>query len=375
MGGIITSVDFPSAVNMMNNNQQRRDAITTTAILALQSPGNVKYHPELRKLRLLLTCEYGKPKFIKYLFRVTPITGEILLEHQLNVINFISKFEIMDDMPEPLNEDVFSSDLPIHLSVSNCLTNILILLGICHFSSFMKSTEGEDWIRYQHLLTEAHYPHNTYGERKSLSESTIALTRARSHEFVQGVTDNEIMALMNKPQWIVTLARTLDALPFPVSIHRVETLYQMGNTSHRYPLLYANYYFLEMTGYSNQKLAGCDFDFLEKSNELQSPGFQLITNSFHSGTKLRIGRVHYRANGEPFHNYLTFQPLHDMNNSYKFMIIVHCDITAKGNDSHYLHKVNLFAETMLPTCIYCTENESSCLLSYFANHDIFNETP
>lgn len=267
-------------------------------------------------------------------------------------------------------------DIPIQLSINNCLTNILILLGMTYFSSFIHSPEGNDWIRYQHLLTEAHFPRNTSGER-SLSESTIALSNARSHELVQRVTDNEIMALMNKPHWIVTLARTLDSIPFPISIHGLESS-QLGEC--RYPLLYGNYAYLELTGYSNQILAGSDITFLLKSNDTndtsntKTPIPSLILNSFQTGTKLRLHQINYRANGELFHNFMTLLPLYNMENICKFMIIVHCDVIKKRNNPQYLHKINLFTETMLPGNIYCDEKDSSFLFSYFYNHDIFTDS-
>jgi hypothetical protein len=337
---------------------------------------NVVYHPELRKLRLILTCDYGRPKFIKFLFRVVPVCCEILREHQTNVINYISNFEIVDDLPENSRDNSSSSHsvgLPIQLLINGCLTSILVLVGITYFHSFISSPEGEDWVRYQHLLTTNHAVNSRENTNNSMSESTRELSQARSHALVQGVNYDEIIALMNQPLWLLTLARTFDNLPFPITIHGTTQgptppATPTAQATATFPLLYANLAYLDMSGYSTKQLIGTEPNFLDVSEkgEALSNGSLLISNTFKSGTKLRLGRRNQRCNHEIFHNYMTFKPLHDvMSNSYKFMIIVHCDVTKRGVDEQYLHKINLFTEIILPSHIFCSELDSSLLSSYF----------
>jgi PAS domain-containing protein len=377
---------------------------------AIVSRRNQTHHPELRRLRLLLTCDYGRPKFIKFILRVAPICGEMLRESQLTELTFTLKFLVVDDLtaaaPSPSSQDLTPSsysDLPIQLLVNSCLTSVLVLVGITYFTPFIASTECEDWIRYQQLLTEVHSSTSASNARpqsrdiSSHSDSTRALSQARQHALVQAVSYDDIIALMNKPQWIVTFARCLDQIPFPVSIHagpappaELQGLYVQQHVSPAlHPLLYANFAFLEMTGYTNKQLGGSEYNFLELTEaEDQSNGSFLINNAMRLGRQLRIGRTNRRhiaasarastsvpasalaavaSEGEIFHNFQSYQPLHDgVDGVYQFMIVIHCDLTHRRNDSQYLHKINLFAESLVPSHMPCSlDGDAHALLTYF----------
>jgi hypothetical protein len=377
------------------------------------------HHPELRKLRLILTCDYGRPKFIKFLFRLYPICGEILRENHLNELNYAMKFVIVDELIDPTAPSapagstigrIASSptffDLPIQILVNSCLTSVLVLVGITYFTSFLSSSEYERWIRYQQLLTEAHNVNlsQSLDPNSSSAESTRALAQARHHALVQGVNYDDIIGLMNKPQWIVTFARCLDHIPFPISIHSGPTppttslqhhfAHQPSSPS-RHPLLYANFAYLEMMGHSNKQLGGCEYNFFDHSTteaDDQSGGVTLMSDAMEFGRSLRIGRNNCRHRAFPssspssssparaplvsheeiFQNFQTYQPLLDGEDGvYQFMIVTHCDLTRRRNDSQYLHKIDLFAESLVPSHMPCSlPGDALALLEYFYHQDI-----
>jgi hypothetical protein len=366
MGGIVGIIGEQSTIKRQESGERPTTSVTLPQ--HTQFRRNVVCHPELRKLRLILTCDYGRPKFIKFLFRVVPVCVEILTEHQTNATDFMANFDITDDLHENLSEISTTDaavDLPVQLLVNGCLLSILILVGITYFDSFISSPEGEDWVRYQQLLTNTNHAENAYHENSnSMSESTRELSQARSHALVQLVNYDEIIAFMNQPLWLLTLARSLESLPFPISIHGTREM-QVNDHSVAFPLLYANLAYLEMSGFTKRQLIGTEHNHLDESPEIISSGSLLIANALKAGTKLRIGRMNQRSNGQKFQNFMTFKPLCDMKNSYLFMIIVHCDLTKRGSDEEYLHKINLFAETILPSKTFCSELDSSSLSSYF----------
>ena len=375
MGGVIGIVGEYSVKHQSNHSSDALQTFTRSITAShqlqlqqqqhpIQPKKHVIYHPELRKLRLILTCDYGRPKFIKFLFHTVPICCEILREQEMNVMNFISNFQMVEDLSENLNEIshspslIAAANLPIQLLVNGCLTNILVLVGMTYFHLFTSSSEGEDWVRYQQLLTNTN--HGNVFNDNSMSESTRALSQARSHALVQCVNYDEIIALMNQPLWLVTLARTFDTLPFPISIHGTR-----NKRSAAFPLLYANLAYLDMSGYTAKQVIETEYNLLDDPTEIFSRSSSLILDALKNGTALRLGKMNHRAKGEKFQNFMTLKPLCDMSDGYKFMIIVHCDLTTRGTDHQYLHKINLFAETIVPSQIYCSELDSSDLSDYF----------
>jgi hypothetical protein len=155
------------------------------------------------------------------------------------------------------------------------LPQLFLCLVIGLFPEFVKSKEHELWLQHEQLLIDtAEFndlslllsPPKTRGSRRDPRDGFEYLHRIQCFDFIP---------LLNRPQWILALARSFDHLPFPICIH---------SATPPHLFLYANECFLASGDYLSHRedLFRTSIDFL-----LANP-FELPVTS--SGAGAGIGR-------------------------------------------------------------------------------------
>jgi hypothetical protein len=364
-------------------------------VLSSKRIGNI--HPELRKLRLVLGCEYGRPKLIQYLTRTTQIQG--LFEDENNSLqslesafmfnHFIAKFHI---------SVIPSSDGPIggiedknsRVDLRSYFAQIVVLTAISGFHNFLSSTEYADWLRYQTLLNESRSGSNNNSFR---SESLRSISRLSSHHLATEIQNADYAKLLNKSHWIVALAHVLEDLPYPVSLlgknkepssvckPAISPSIVSFPSTHQHTtdavpsptmVLFGNSAFVEMVGYTREEIAQHHYDHYHRpsSSEAETEAGLAISDAIHFGSSLKIGTMcHPQAPLPPLLDLQSYLPLYDPERRCHYILVLHCDIWKHHQHSEYLQRLDILTDMLSQAVLPHRDHESTFLKAHFySNH-------
>jgi hypothetical protein len=368
-------------------------------------------HPHLLMLRMILQCDYGRPKLVQHLMRTTAINALLDIDSSnghsdgtsASIVNdFKSRFYFSDP-------DQGCGKLPIGVNFEDLQINyrtylpqFIVLTAISAHHSFLQSQEHTEWLRYQHMCD--------HGEKeKSVSEQSetlISTSKLSSNHLVIEIENLHFGQLLNKSHWIVAFAHMLETLPFPVSI--------LGRDRDAFPpstsaisqnfsttvtgatpmvFMYGNESFVQMVGDLREEIAEQPYDKYHSfspplhvpassspkweeslSPRLPSSDHAAISEALALETSLRIGTLYYpRSPLTPFLNLQSYLPLRDSDQICNFFLVVHCDIWRHQRDSKYIQRLDVFTEILSKAIIPHRESAFTFLKAYFYhNHSSQN---
>jgi hypothetical protein len=382
-------------------------------ILSSKTFGNI--HPELRRLRLLLGCDYGRPKLIQFLTRTTPITSLLdhdehlfhsLADHSFVFDHFIAHFDLPEEYHHhpPHSKSSPHAAAVAHVSLVTVnlelfVSEIVALAAIANYQNFLLSSEHSDWVKYQQMVED---PRN--GSNSSyLSESLRSLSKHSSHRLAMGINQSDFGKLLSNSHWIVVLAHLLEEIPFPVSIvgkgkevNAISRTPLTSTVSGRFhsplflpasainesaspesiSILFGNSAFVDMVGETREDIAQHRFDYYHHphSHDHQSSATlhsdPELTQAIHDGTSIKIGTMYHPLSPlAPFMNLQSYLPLYDPQGHCNYFLVLHCDIWKHHQNPEYLQKLDIFTELLSKTIIPYRDHGDIFLKAYFYNLD------
>jgi hypothetical protein len=235
-----------------------------------------KIHPELRLLRTILRCDFGRPKLIQFLVRQTPVTKYQTLEQygdrSWSSSNFTNQFLCSQSL------SCIPSSLPDEKSIhrktedeQEQLPLIILLAAIANYQKFSASEEHMEWIRYQYMLSENN---SSFYQPESLR----SVSRFSSSQLTEAILDSNFEKVLNKSHWIVALADVLQDASFPAFIFKKDTSI----------IHFANSAFVEMVGDSPEEIAQSSHDIYHSSSCSPPICDPAITYAINNGTLSRL---------------------------------------------------------------------------------------
>jgi hypothetical protein len=396
MGGIVSlskkkrePSDYPATrveshvmINFYSNNSK-----------VLASQQRKSHHPHLVMLRMILGCEYGRPKLMQYLMRTTPIQEFFQYEDENNwngpgdnsfiADHFISRFKLLDPafscIPEQHQFD--NSSLISEHALTSFLPYFILIAATSNYQSFLRSSEHSDWLKYQNLVLNSR-------NSASVSQNNVMksdYSPSAMDQIAMEINHPDYTMLFHQSHWIVALAHLFEEIPFPVTILGLRdpelipqtnsSIFQPSPTSQAKQqiespiILFGNNAFVQMIGYSREEISQHPYNKYHShlhSNSSVSCTEPEAALSIDFGKTSRIGMMyHPQPPLHPFLNLLSCLPLLDLDGVCHYMLVVHCDIWKHHQDSEYLHKLDIFTETVSHVILPRREHEKTCLQAYF----------
>jgi hypothetical protein len=407
MGGIVTRSEPNSRLSFPSPEHNYKVNFFAKKAKILSSKSVSKIHPDLVMLRIILQCEYGRPKLIQYLIRTTTIddlleSGDHQIDQPFLLNDFKSQFHFYD------LENLISEENSHHLHEtqhSNFLLNLrpflpqmVLLIVLSGYYRYLSTPEHTEWLRYQHLLTQSKNL-----QYISFRESMRSTSLPSSHRLALAIDNSNFLTLLNQSDWIVSLASMCDELPFPISIITKETefLNPPSSTSSTLPtrsgrsvtratsnstssssaavqrrvklmILYTNQAFIDMVGESCESIAQYSLEkyhspsHSSSSPSPPSPSSLALIDAIDSGMMLRIGTIFFPHTPLlPFMNLQSYLPLYDSDGICHSYLVLHCQLDKYSQHTEYLQKLHLLTECLskviLPNRIY----SNTFLRAYF----------
>jgi hypothetical protein len=372
MGGIVSR-----PASLLEENSKQQFFKQNAKILA--SNCLKRTHPQLIMLRMILQCEYGRPKLIQHLIRTTAINSLLEryeIDNSFLVDDFKSKFQhhLLESTVADQWMRNYSTDLLVNFD--DYIPQFIVLAAISAYHSFLKSPEHTEWLRFQHMLTQSS---SSNSER---IKDLTSVSKFSSHRLAMAVRNSNYNQLLTKSHWIVALADLVDRLPFPVSILGRDRDYNLTTsqttTSSTAPInfLYGNELFVQMVGYTQEEIAQHPYDKYHSPATNEGDGetiptvstslFAALSEALNLDTKLRIGTLYFpRPPLAPFLNLQSYLPLFDPDGNCNFFFVVHCNLWRHHRDSEYIQKLDFFTEILSKAIIPHRESAFTFLKSYF----------
>lgn len=310
--------------------------------------------PELRLLRTILSCDYGRSKFIQYLINQTPILllYQNIPDEKRFYQHFLSKY-LKSSSTNSLLSHRNSSQVNLYKSVSDIAKYdkyFILLCALSWYHSYISSPEHLEWMKYQYMIKES--------EEESSSHNSIgSISEVSSHRLVRELQNLDYCKLLNKSQWIVAFAHVLEEIPYPTTIFNKED----GR------VLFANSTYVELVGYTREEIT------LFTHDKYHSPHGELdtdpaITYSINSGTSLKIGIMyHPKSPLTPFLDLQSYISLFDRDGHCHYILVLHCDIWKYRYNFDYLQKLDLLTDIVSKAVIPQRECGGVFLKAYFYN--------
>jgi hypothetical protein len=347
-----------------------------------------KEDPHLVMLRMILGCEYGRPKFIQFLVRTTAIrdfvddeTNSFKIDHQNSFVveEFLSKYQISTSDVPLISEN--SDALPPPDSKASFPYFILITV-VSSYHHFLNSREHTDWMKYQQMIR--------------ISNSVIS-----PHTLVSGFSCDQIAKeiqsidyrqFLNQSYWIVALASLLDMIPFPVSIlgqphgplgkkandppRIVSNSQSMATVSPSVPtmmILFGNNAFVEMVGETREDIALCPFDKYHcPAGSCSSGQPPALSVGFDTSARVAV-MFHPQTPLKPFLNLQSYLPLSDPQGDCHYLLVTHCDISRSHQHPKYLQMLSRLTDILSQAIIPQREHSATFLLAYFYHQQATEE--
>jgi hypothetical protein len=334
-----------------------REIFFTRYSRILSSSFEKKVHPELRLLRTILRCDFGRPKLIQFLLRQTSVlkyqTLELYGDRSWPSSNFTKQFLCSQSL------SCIPSSLPDEKSLcSNTedeqdqLPQIVLLAAISNYHKFSESEEHMQWIQYQYMLNENN--NSSYQ-----SESLRSVSRFSSSQLTEAILDSNYEKVLNKSHWIVALADVLQDASFPAFIFKKDTSM----------IHFANSAFVDMVGDSREEIAQHPHNIYHSlSADSSSPLTcdPAIAYAINNGTSIKIGTMyHPQSPLTPFMNLQSYLPLYDSEGHCNYFLVLHCDIWKHHQNPEYLQKLDIFTELLSKAIIPHRDHEDIFLKAYF----------
>lgn len=211
------------------------------------------------------------------------------------------------------------TDINFLKSVNDCRKEILTVVIIGTFSNFLKSEE------YQRWFWTRESPSNLSTPFQSL------FSQFHLHDFDS----------ITKSSWLQTICHAFDNLPISISI--------ADATQRRFPLIYVNSAFQEMSGFTLQEVIGKSNKFLQKAAVEESMG-HIMTTTLGAGEPCRVFISNKRKDDTPFRSLLSMKPVHSLDGTYRLVIGMQFDVTNKYSSSIALCIANDLFQALPATC-------------------------
>jgi hypothetical protein len=324
----------------------------------LSSNSEKKTHPELRLLRTLLRCDFGRPKLIQYLTRQTSIEKYQMVElygsGSFLSSTFYQQFLCSQSFscvpPSPSSAEERSIAMKTDDNEPE-IPQITLLAAISSYHKFSGSEEYLEWIRYQYMLNENHSSHQ--------SESLRSVSRFSSSPLAEEILYSNYENILSKPHWIVALADALQDLPFPATIFKTD-----NSMIH-----YANSAFVNMVGDSREDIAQHSHDIYHYSSfDSSSPPMcdPAISYAIKNGSSIRIGTMyHPQSPLSPFLNLQSYLPIYDPEGHCNYFLVLHCDIWKHHQNPEYLQRLDILTDLLSKTVIPNRARGDIFLKAYF----------
>jgi hypothetical protein len=338
----------------------------------LSSNSEKKTHPELRLLRTLLRCDFGRPKLIQYLTRQTSIEKYHMVEQYGNgsflSSTFYQQFLCSQSLscvpPSPSHSSYSSAEERSIVMKTDYnepeIPQITLLAAISSYQKFSGSEEYLEWIRYQYMLNENHSSHQ--------SESLRSVSRFSSSPLAEEILYSNYEIILSKPHWIVALADVLQDLPFPATIFKTD-----NSMIH-----YANSAFVNMVGDSREDIAQHSHDIYHYSSfDSSSPPMcdPAIAYAIKNGSSIRIGTMyHPQSPLAPFLNLQSYLPIYDPEGHCNYFLVLHCDIWKHHQNPEYLQRLDILTDLLSKTVIPNRARGDIFLKAYFYDKTLSDKT-
>jgi PAS domain S-box-containing protein len=202
---------------------------------------------------------------------------------------------------------------------------ILTIVAIGSFSAFLKSEAYQRWFwtRESPPLVPSSPFQSLFSQFRAEDFGALLPTRASSSS------------------WLQTLCHSFDNLPISISIGDA--------TQRRFPLIYANSAFLEMSGFSLQEVIGKSNKFLQKGAVEESVA-KIMTDTLSAAEPCRVFVSNRRKDDTPYRSLLSMKPVHSLDGGYRLVIGIQFDVTSQSNSYVALCVANDIFRALPSTC-------------------------
>jgi PAS domain S-box-containing protein len=244
-------------------------------------------------------------------------------------------FEVKSALHQSLDEqnleNLSLTDISFMKRIYENRKQILIIVTLGAFSAFLKSEIYQRW-----FWTHEGPPNLP----SSSSPFQILFSQFHFHDF-QTLLFHNNQKTTYCSSWLQTLCHSCDNLPISISI--------ADATQRRFPLIYANSAFLEMSGYPLQEIIGKSNKFLQKNSCEESVG-KLMSDRLAAGECCRVLISNRRKDDTPYRNLLSLKPVYSLDGVYRLVIGIQFDITNQFNSYIALCIANDVFQALPSTC-------------------------
>jgi hypothetical protein len=354
-----------------------------------------KEDPHLVMLRMILGCDYGRPKLIRYLLRTTPILDFLSGKNWFQEVegdsfvveDFISKFNIVSSHMGTFGNKSFEA-VPVPVTDINSFCHSCILItAVSSYQNFLKSQEHADWLKYQQMIDSTLYSNSV-----NFVQSPVAGDSA--HRIAIEILNSGYQESLKKSYWIVALACLLDQIPFPVSILGERTNSEPPKTKSLFShlssvengsvsatptpmttmIFFGNNAFVEMAGDTREEIARNPFDKYCSAPDGPPPDNPPPSIDF--ATPSRVAVMFYpRPPLKPFLDLQSRLPLRDPEGDCPYVLVMHCDIGRFRENSEYLQMLGRLTDILSQAVIPQREHSSTFLRAYFYHQEELPHPP
>ena len=329
-----TEIDAKSAVKSFSINED--DSRTVRAHeLASVLEDEQKRNLFLNFLRSIATAEQFK--YLKVSYSMLQLNNDDLA-HMANFFVAFYKNEILPTLTKKSNENFLLDDISNLIasndyignndefmkSIKESIKDCVIILAMSFFPRFIRSNyflrdchnnndnnnnnmnENESNIMSKKCTQVYSFHDSSYCE-KTLSYSTDDYIQQSFHLLDHKAISN----ILQESYWMKSLYRTLENLPFCITISEVI------NRKH-FPIIYVNTAYEMMTGFQRHEVI-CRNILTVLLQETNST----LYNALSAAKSDRILLLNTKQNGESFKNYLLLKPIFDVAGVYRYVICIH----------------------------------------------------
>jgi PAS domain S-box-containing protein len=152
---------------------------------------------------------------------------------------------------------------------------------------------------------------------------------------------NDFDSILTKQSWLQTICHSFDNLPISISI--------ADANQRRFPLIYVNSAFQEMSGFSLQDVIGKSNKFLQKGLVEESMG-NLMSQRLGAGETCRVFISNKRKDDTPYRSLLSMKPIYSLDGVYRLVIGMQFDVTNQFNSYIALCIANDIFQALPSTC-------------------------
>jgi len=165
-----------------------------------------------------------------------------------------------------------------------------------------------------------------YEKDPELKHLNHARQEGRAHQLVLGAAAffdaDHLQTMLESKQWMHLVSHVIDKSSISVTIANAK--------APGFPIVYSNYSFQKLTGYSAFEVSGKSATFLH-GPESSTIEVNRIQRALKAKKSLRSEIICYKKNGKTFKNMLIMQPIFNHLNEFSYVLEIQCDITENGS--------------------------------------------